>query len=79
MGRFFVDRIEDGIVFCEEENGNEIRFKKFDINGNPKEGDVIFEDSTGNRYVDAEATAERRKEIMELRKYIYKTKSEKTI
>ena len=78
MKKFFVDRIEDGIVICEDENGDEARFDENEV-GRVGEGDVIVENDDGIKHVDPKATEERRKEIIELRKYVYRTKSKDTI
>lgn len=75
MEIFFVDRIEEYTVFCEDVDGKEVRIDKRDIKGAVNEGDVIAKDEGGNMYVDAEATVKRRKRIAELRKYVYSTKT----
>lgn len=74
MKRFFVDRIDGENVFCEDEDGEEIKFDVGDINGQVSEGDVIFQDETGIIKKDFEATALRKQKISNLKKCIYGTK-----
>ncbi len=74
MEKFFVDRINNNNVFCEDENGDEIKFDLSTASGKITEGDVIFKDENGVVKTDVEATLVRKKKISNLKKYIYKTK-----
>lgn len=74
MKEFFVDRIEEGTIFCEDENGKEIRFDLSETRGKISEGDVVFRAENGYIQPDFEATLKRKKTISNLKKYIYKTK-----
>lgn len=74
MEKFFVDRIEDNIIFCEDENGDEIKLDLSAANGKISEGDVIIKGEGGVIQTDFEATSMRKKKISNLKKYIYKTK-----
>lgn len=74
MNKFFVDRIESGTIFCEDENGEEIRFDLSETNGKISEGDVVFRNESGYIQTDFEATLKRKKKISDLKKYIYNTK-----
>ncbi len=75
MEKFFVDRIEDNIIFCEDENGDEIKFDLSAADGEIKEGNVIFKNKKGYIQTDIEATSMRKKKISNLKKYVYKTKN----
>lgn len=72
--KFFVDRIEENTVFCEDESGEEVKFDLSTSNGKISAGDVIFKDAKGFIQTDFEATSLRKKKISNLKKYIYKTK-----
>ena len=74
MKMFFVDRIEDKVVFCEDESGEEVKFDLSAANGKISEGDVIFKDENGTVQTDFEATLLRKRKISNLKKYVYKTK-----
>ncbi|MDO4199255.1 MAG: DUF3006 domain-containing protein [Clostridia bacterium] len=74
MEKFFVDRIEENTIFCEDENGEEIRFDLSETNGKISEGDVVFRNESGYIQTDFKATLKRKKKISSLKKYIYKTK-----
>ena len=63
MKKFFVDRIEDNIVFCEDESGEEVKFNPSDVNGKVSAGDVVVKDENGIIQTDAEATLLRKKKI----------------
>lgn len=76
MDKFFVDRIEENTVFCEDKNGEEIEFNLSETSGKISEGDVVFRAESGYIQTDFEATLERKKKISNLKKYIYKTKNE---
>ena len=72
--KFFVDRIEEDTVFCEGDDGEEIKFDLSSIEGRVLEGDVVFRDETGNIKTDFDATLLRKKKISNLKKCIYNTK-----
>lgn len=74
MEKFFVDRIEENTIFCEDENGKEIRFDLSETNGKISEGDVVFRNESGCMQTDFESTLKRKRKISSLKKYIYKTK-----
>lgn len=65
-----IDRFEEGIAVIEDsENEKMIKIEKKMIDETAREGDVIFSD--GERYmVNAEATEERKNEIVNLLKSI---------
>ena len=76
MKRFFVDRIEDDTIFCEDESGEEIKFDLSTADGKVSEGDVVTKSEDGIIKTDFEATHLRKKKISNLKKYVYKTKNQ---
>lgn len=77
MKKFFVDRIEESTVFCEDENGEEIKFDLTEASGKISEGDVVFKDGEGLLQTDFEATKLRKEKISNLKKYVYKAKNQR--
>ncbi|WP_055666792.1 DUF3006 domain-containing protein [Desnuesiella massiliensis] len=64
---FIVDRIEEHSIVCENSKGEIISICKNQVEGNPKEGEVLIKGH--NKYhVDIEATKQRKAEIEELMK-----------
>ncbi|MBR2578956.1 MAG: DUF3006 domain-containing protein [Clostridia bacterium] len=74
MEKFFVDRIEENTIFCEDENGEEIMFDLSETNGKISECDVVFRNESGCIQTDFESTLKRKKKISNLKKCVYKTK-----
>ncbi len=68
VDKFFVDRIADGTIFCEDEDGKEIKFGLSQTNGVINEGDVVFKDANGSIKTDLESTSQRKQEISNLKK-----------
>lgn len=62
-----VDRIEEHCIVCEDSKGELINIYKNQVEGNPKEGEVLIKGH--NKYhIDIEATKRRKAEIDELMK-----------
>lgn len=72
--KFFVDRIAGGTIFCEDENGKEIKFGLSQTIGVISEGDVVFKDESGNIKADSKSTLQRKEKISNLKKCVYNTK-----
>lgn len=68
--KYTVDRIEDGIVTCEDDNENYINIELSLLHDDVKEGDII-EVCDGNFTVCKEETEERRKKMAKLQKSIF--------
>ena len=68
---FTVDRIENNIIVCEDENGNVCEITKEDYMVNIKEGDIIKKENE-KWVVDVDKTMERKKYIEELTKNMWK-------
>ncbi len=71
--KYSVDRIENGVAVCEDENGN---FEKFSVTILPEkicEGD-IFTAADGVFTILADETAARKKKIADLQKGIFTRK-----
>lgn len=75
MEKFFVDRIEESTAFCEDENGEEIKFDLTEASGKISEGDVVFKGGEGLLQMDFEATRLRKEKISDLKRRVYKTKN----
>lgn len=65
-----VDRIENGIAVCEDENRKKQEITLENIEGTPREGDMIFWDN-GKYYINAEETVKRREQILRLQKSLF--------
>ena len=65
-----VDRIENGIAVCEDENRKKREITLENIEGTPGEGDMIFLEN-GKYHISAEETAKRRERILRLQKNLF--------
>ncbi|MGL5244517.1 MAG: DUF3006 domain-containing protein [Sarcina sp.] len=66
MKELIVDRIENGIILCEDNNCNMLHLISSQIEGVVKEGDVLVERSPNIYYVDNALTKKRKDEINKL-------------
>ncbi len=71
--KYSVDRIENGIAACEDENGNMQAFPVSDLPAGLGEGD-IFTAEDGVFAISADETAERKNKIADLQKNIFTKK-----
>lgn len=69
--KYSVDRIEEGIAVCEDENGERMTVKVEEIPFAVKEGDIIRE-TDGVFEILPDETADRKKRIAALQKSIFK-------
>ncbi|KZN96826.1 DUF3006 domain-containing protein [Aeribacillus pallidus] len=63
--KFIIDRFENDIAVCEDENGKIIEILKSQLPKNAETGDVIIQ-KNNRYYVDKKETSKRRQEIEEL-------------
>ncbi|ASS90575.1 MAG: DUF3006 domain-containing protein [Bacillaceae bacterium] len=63
--KFIIDRFENDIAVCEDENGKIIEILKSQLPKNAETGDVIIQ-KNNRYYVDKQETSKRRQEIEEL-------------
>jgi hypothetical protein len=63
--KYIIDRFEDDLAVCEDENGKMVDIEKSKLPKNAEVGDVIILEN-GHFRVDKEETDKRRKEIEEL-------------
>ena len=71
----YVDRIENGIAVCEDENGRQLRLTQQQLDGNVCEGDVLIQ--RGERYRGSRRlTLERRKQLSSLQNRLFGRKQE---
>ncbi len=68
--KYSVDRIEEGIAVCEDENGEILKVKLEELPSEVREGDVILKDGTGFVLMSDE-TEERKKRMASLQKSIF--------
>lgn len=69
MNFWVIDRIEDNLVICQDENFNTIKINKELIVGILKEGYIIRKEKEKEKYIlDEKKTIERNKKIKELMK-----------
>ena len=68
---YIVDRIEGKVAVVEKENSQMENIPIENIQGNPKEGDVLIKDGL-NFKVDKEATIKRTEKINEMMKKMWK-------
>lgn len=71
--KYTIDRIEDGIAVCEDENENLVKLSVCDLPDGIKEGDII-DGTDGGFAVLADETEHRRRKMAELQKSIFKKK-----
>jgi Protein of unknown function (DUF3006) len=63
--KYIIDRFEDDLAVCEDENGKMVDIEKSKLPKNAEVGDVIILEN-GHFRVDKEETDKRRKEIEDL-------------
>jgi hypothetical protein len=68
--KYSVDRIEEAVVICEDENEEIVRFKLSALPEGIKEGD-LFSFIDGVAVIIEDETAARKKEIFDLQKSIF--------
>ncbi|MBQ3127474.1 MAG: DUF3006 domain-containing protein [Clostridia bacterium] len=71
--KYSVDRIEEGIAVCEDENGGELTVKIEELTFEVKEGDIICKTDSGFELLPDE-TAEKKKRMATLQKSIFTKK-----
>lgn len=71
--KYSVDRIENGIAVCEDENGESVNFEIVKLPEEIKEGDLFSVTDDKIEILPGE-TAERRKKMAELQKNIFTKK-----
>lgn len=65
-----IDRIENGIAVCEDDNRNRVEIPLEKIEGTPKEGDLLVPEN-GGYVVDVEETAHRRETVLRLQRKLF--------
>lgn len=68
--RYSIERIEEKIALCEDDDGNVIRIKTKDLPTGAREGDIIEQTENGLN-VNADETERRRKKMAELQKGLF--------
>lgn len=68
--RYSIERIEEKIALCEDDDGNVIRIKTEDLPTGTREGDIIEQTENGLN-VNADETERRRKKMAELQKGLF--------
>lgn len=62
--QYIIDRIENDIVICEEDNGSKVKFSLEEIPKEAREGDVLL-NINGVIQIDGEETDRRRQKMRE--------------
>lgn len=60
--RYTIDRIGDGIVICEDENGDRVKLQAAGLPDGAREGDILSEEA-GVWILDREETVRRRQKM----------------
>ena len=68
--KYSVERIEENIVLCEDDDGNVVKIKLEDLPKGIREGDIIAK-TDGGYIVDADETELRRRKMAELQKSVF--------
>lgn len=68
--KYSVERIEENIVLCEDDDGNAVKMKLEDLPKGIREGDIIAK-TDGGYIVDADETELRRRKMAELQKSVF--------
>lgn len=68
--KYSVERIEENIVLCEDDDGNAVKMKLEDLPKGIREGDIIAK-TDGGYTVDASETELRRRKMAELQKSVF--------
>lgn len=68
----YVDRVEDGYAFCEDEDLNRYYLNLKDIKFDLKEGDVILRRENGEVFLDEKQKIIRQNKIKELQMRVFK-------
>lgn len=72
--KYSIDRIEENIALCEDDDGNVLKLSVDELPQEIREGDII--EKTENGFViDADETQLRRKKMAELQRNIFGKKS----
>lgn len=71
--KYSVDRIEEGIAVCEDENGGRMTVKVEELPFDVKEGDIISEQD-GVLELLPDETQEKKKRMASLQRSIFKSK-----
>lgn len=58
-----IDRLEEGLAVCEQEDGSFIHIPLEQIRGEAREGDILVEEASGLFRVDEAATRARREKM----------------
>lgn len=67
--QYTIDRIEEGIAVCEDENGEQVKLCASQLPEGAREGDILSRDSSGWR-LDLEETGRRRQKMREKLKHL---------
>ncbi len=68
--KYSVDRIEENIALCEDDDGNALKLPLNELPQNIREGDII--EKTENGFIiDADETQLRRKKMAELQRNLF--------
>lgn len=62
--QYTIDRIEEGVAVCEDENGEQIKLLASQLPEGAGEGDILFKES-GEWRLDLEETGRRRQKMRE--------------
>ena len=68
--KYSVDRIEENIAICEDDDGNVLKLKLDELPREIREGDIIEKRENGF-VIDADETQLRRKKMAELQRNIF--------
>lgn len=68
--KYSVERIEENIVLCEDDDGNAVKMKLEDLPKEIREGDIIAK-TDGGYIVDTDETELRRRKMTELQKSVF--------
>lgn len=68
---FSIDRIEENLAVCEDENGRQVKFELELLPKNVREGDIIRR-TDGGFIIDVDEAAERRRKMAQMQKSLFK-------
>lgn len=68
---FSIDRIEENLAVCEDENGRQVKFELELLPKNVREGDIIRRTDDGF-IIDVDEAAERRRKMAQMQKSLFK-------
>lgn len=68
---FSIDRIEENLAVCEDENDRQVKFELELLPKNVREGDIIRRTDDGF-IIDVDEAAERRRKMAQMQKSLFK-------